>query len=121
VLYGSFRLKDSQRDLKPGAHSVWNLEPVEGQLGGTADSDTFERDEVFESFIRKRKSLNEGLDQSRKALDLWFERQPLPAPMHALANLEVILKTRRDLLAKLVILDDEFMLHLIQMRAQGSQ
>lgn len=40
--------------------------------------------------------------------------------MTALANLEVLLKTRRDLLAQLVDLDDEFMLHLIQMRAERS-
>ena len=40
--------------------------------------------------------------------------------MGALANLEVLLKTRRDLLAELVDLDDEFMLHLIQMRSTGS-
>lgn len=44
----------------------------------------------------------------------------MPPPVHALANLEVLLKARRDLLAELVALDDEFMLHLIQMRTQGA-
>jgi hypothetical protein len=94
---------------------------VEAYLGRSANSETSDRDEVFGSFIRKRKSLNESLDESRKAIDSWFDRQPLPAPMHALANLEVILKTRRDLLAELVVLDDEFMLHLIQMRSQNRE
>lgn len=40
--------------------------------------------------------------------------------MSALANLELLLKTRRDLLAQLVDLDDEFMVHLIQMRGSES-
>ena len=86
-------------------------------LGGTSDSGTVYRDEVFASFVRKRQSLNEGLDESRRAIDLWLEEQPQPAPLHALANLEVLLKTRRDLLAELVSLDDEFMMHLIEMRS----
>ena len=74
---------------------------------------------IFESFSRRRQNLNEALDESRVAIDLWFERQPLPAPMAALAHLEVLLKTRRDLLTQLVALDDEFMDQLIQMRAAG--
>lgn len=73
-------------------------------------------DEVFESFIRKRDELNEKLDVSRRAIDEWLEQQPMPPPITALAHLEVLLKTRRDLLAQFVVLDDEFMLHLIKMR-----
>jgi hypothetical protein len=78
-----------------------------------------DQDEVFASFIRKRDSLNQGLDESRREIDIWFERQPQPAPLHALAHLELLLKTRRDLLAELVALDDEFMDHLIQMRGRN--
>ena len=75
---------------------------------------------VFDSFIRKRDSINSALDESRRDIDNWFERQPQPAPLGALANLEVLLKIRRDLLAELIALDDEFMLHLIEMRTGGS-
>ena len=76
--------------------------------------------DAFVSFARRRALLNDQLDDTKRAIDSWFERQPQPAPMGALANLEVLLKTRRDLLAELVDLDDEFMLHLIQMRSTGS-
>jgi hypothetical protein len=75
-----------------------------------------ERDAMFASFAQKRRDLNQQLDESRQALDVWFERQRLPAPMTALANLEVLLKKRRDLLEELVQLDDEFMLYLIKVR-----
>lgn len=75
-------------------------------------------EDQFAIFGRKRKSLNEGIDKAGKAIDIWFEQQPMPPPMLALANLEVLLKTRRDLLAELVALDDEFMLHLIRLRQQ---
>lgn len=78
-------------------------------------------DQIFASFIGRRASLNEGLDESRLAIDQWFERQPMPPPLNALANLEVLLKARRDLLAELVALDDEFMVHLIQMRGGGAR
>jgi hypothetical protein len=77
-----------------------------------------DNDEAFMSFIRQRERLNQSLDQSRRAIDTWLEQQPWPAPISALANLEVLLKARRDLLQELVALDDEFMLHLIQMRSQ---
>ena len=79
-----------------------------------------ERNDLFASFARRRHTLNEDLDESRRVIDQWFERQPMPAPISALANLEVLLKARRDLLAELVALDDDFMLHLIRMRA-GNQ
>lgn len=66
------------------------------------------RDEVFASFVRRRNVLNESLDESRRVIDTWLDRQPMPPPISALANLEVLLKARRDLLAELVALDDEF-------------
>jgi hypothetical protein len=76
-------------------------------------------DELFAGFAQRRKTLNESLDETRRAIDAWFERQAMPAPMSALANLEVLLKTRRDLLTELIELDDEFMLHLINIRAHA--
>ncbi len=78
------------------------------------------QDDIFESFVRQRAVLNQSLDESKRTIDTWFERQPMPAPLSALANLEVLLKTRRDLLSDLVNLDDSFMLHLIQMRSGQS-
>lgn len=76
-------------------------------------------EEAFSSFARRRQSLNQSLEESRRAIDSWFERQPLPPPISALANLEVLLKTRRDLLEQLINLDDEFMIYLIQIRSRG--
>jgi hypothetical protein len=78
------------------------------------------REELFAIFARKRRSLNEGIDKAGKAIDTWFEQQPMPPAMVALANLEVLLKNRRDLLAELVALDDEFMVYLIKLREQPS-
>lgn len=74
---------------------------------------------IFEQFARRRQTLNDNLDESRRAIDAWFERQPMPAPMTALANLEVLLKDRRELLEQLIKLDNEFMERLIQLRAEG--
>jgi hypothetical protein len=79
-----------------------------------------DNNDVLTTFNRRRQSLNASLDESRKAIDEWFERQPMPAPLPALAQLEVMLKMRRDLLAELVALDDEFMLQLIKLRAERS-
>ena len=81
------------------------------------DPDT---NDLLATFNRRRNGLNTSLDESRKAIDDWFDRQPMPPPLPALAQLEVLLKTRRDLLEQLVILDDDFMLQLIQVRAERS-
>jgi hypothetical protein len=78
------------------------------------------QEDQFMNFARKRKSLNEGIDKAGKAIDIWFEQQPMPPAMVALAQLEVLLKARRDLLAELVALDDEFMDYLIRLREQPS-
>lgn len=78
--------------------------------------DAAPREDLFAAFVRKRKSLNEAIEKSGKAIDIWLEQQPFPPAMVALANLEVLLKTRRDLLAELVSLDDEFMVHLLRLR-----
>jgi hypothetical protein len=77
-----------------------------------------QREDLFANFARKRKSLNESIDEAGKAIDRWFEHQPLPPNMVALANLEVLLKTRRDLLQELINLDDEFMVHLLMLRGE---
>jgi hypothetical protein len=77
-------------------------------------------DEIFGNFVRRRKALNDDLDQAKRAIDNWFDRQPMPAPIAALANLEVLLKTRRDLLDELVHLDDDFMTHLIKIRSEST-
>ena len=71
--------------------------------------------DVLGAFVRRRKKLNECLDETRVAIDTWLERQPMPPPLAALASLEVLLTERRDCLAELIALDDELMLLLIRL------
>ena len=71
--------------------------------------------DVLGAFVRRRKKLNECLDETRVAIDRWLERQPMPPPLSALATLEVLLTERRDRLAELIALDDELMLLLIHL------
>ena len=79
------------------------------------------------AFAQRRESLNEAIEKSGKAIDTWFEQQPFPPSMVALANLEVLIKTRRDVVTELLTLDDEAMLDLLRYRgttpelAGGSQ
>ena len=71
---------------------------------------------VILSFSSKRASLNQRIDESRREIDDWFEGQPQPAPVHALAHLEALLKASRDLLQELVALDDNFVTLLLEQR-----
>jgi hypothetical protein len=70
------------------------------------------QDEVFRSFTTKRESINRSLDEAKQKIDSWLANQPFPPPLNALANLEVLLKERRDSVAELLALDEEFMKHL---------
>ena len=36
--------------------------------------------DVLCAFVRRRKKLNECLDETRVAIDRWLERQPMPPP-----------------------------------------
>ena len=77
-------------------------------------------EDLFRSFAR-RQALNENLNNARRANDEWLERQPLPPPLTALAQLEVLLKNRRNLLEQLVELDDRFMTDLLNLRSRPEE
>jgi hypothetical protein len=77
------------------------------------------QDEVtarLETFASRRNALNAKLTETGREIDVWFARQPIPVPMTELAQLEVLLKTRRDLLQELADLDDGFMDYLVGTR-----
>jgi hypothetical protein len=83
---------------------------------------TTANDPEFTLFVRRRQRLNERLDSTKQQIDAWISEHEADAPsMTALATLEGLLKTRRDVLADLVALDDEFMGHLIDLRARASK
>jgi hypothetical protein len=83
---------------------------------------TTTNDPEFARFVRRRLRLNERLDSTKQQIDAWIsEHEANPPSMIALAKLEGLLKTRRDALADLVALDDEFMAHLIELRARPSK
>jgi hypothetical protein len=76
------------------------------------------QDSAFARFVRRRRRLNERLDETRGQIDAWIAEHEGKAPsMIALATLEALLQTRRDALAALIALDDEFMSHLIELRS----
>jgi hypothetical protein len=76
------------------------------------------QDSAFAHFVRRRRRLNERLDETRGQIDAWIAEHENQTPtMVDLATLEALLQTRRDALAALVALDDEFMSHLIELRS----
>ena len=78
-------------------------------------------DPEFAQFARRRQRLNERLEASRQQLDAWMLEHSEQTPsMLALGTLEGLLKTRRDMLAELVSLDEQFMDHLIEMKRESS-
>ncbi|HLG12303.1 MAG TPA: hypothetical protein VI876_11150 [Dehalococcoidia bacterium] len=79
---------------------------------------TSQNDPKFAQFLRRRERLNARLDATRAQFDTWLVEHTSGAgpSIVALATLEALLKTRRDALAELVALDDEFMEHLIELR-----
>ena len=86
--------------------------PLDENAGSASRAD-------FANFMRQRSELNSKLEDAKRDIDNWFERQPIPAPLNALAQLEVLLVTRRNLLEELVRLDDAFVIHLVQLRRTG--
>ena len=72
---------------------------------------------AFAAFKQERAALNEKLLSSGESLDSWFSKQPMPPRLAGLAELELVLKARRDLLAELIALDDRFMEYLLELRA----
>jgi hypothetical protein len=81
---------------------------------------TVSPDPEFVQFVRRRQRLNERLDASRAQLDAWLAEHLSEVPsMVQLATLEALLTTRRDALAELIALDDDFMLHLIELKSRA--
>lgn len=74
--------------------------------------------ENLRSFLRKREALNTKLVASCAHIDKLLGESPLPPSIPMLADLEVMLQERRDLLAELGTLDDELMLQLIGSRTR---
>jgi hypothetical protein len=79
-------------------------------------------DPAFGHFVRRRQRLNERLDVTRAQIDSWIAEHADTSPsMVALATLEALLAARRDALAEVIALDEEFMLHLIELRAAAAE
>ena len=64
-------------------------------------------EDAFAAFAGRRKDLNESIDAAGKAIDQWLD-QSMPPAIDSLRELEALLRTRRDLIAELIALDDEF-------------
>ena len=69
---------------------------------------------AFETFVAKREALNDQLLVSRQTVDRLMEERPEPPTIRWLAQIEVYLKLRRDQLATLVALDDDFVNLLVK-------
>jgi hypothetical protein len=74
----------------------------------------------FETFTAKREALNDQLEISRQTVDRLMEERPEPPTIRWFAQIEVYLKIRRDQLADLVALDDDFVNFLVKVNAEGA-
>jgi hypothetical protein len=70
-------------------------------------------EQSLERFIHKRDVLNARLDATRREIDSILDPKIRPS-VTLLATLEVLLKERRDQLAELAVLDDDFMSELLK-------
>jgi hypothetical protein len=70
----------------------------------------------FASFIRRRKTLNEKLDQTRVRLDNWLEEESNDLTPSSVAMLEGLLTARREALQDLIDLDDEFITFILEFK-----
>ncbi len=68
-------------------------------------------------FSRRRLELNSQLDSARVDLDAWFEAMDGEISMTQIARLQGLLEARRDLLARLIELDDSFIAYLVSLRS----
>jgi hypothetical protein len=79
-----------------------------------------QRSPEFVRFIERRRRLNERLQASVVRVDTWIEaHQTREATINDLMMLEGILQERRDDLAELSKLDDEFMTYLLSLRTNA--
>ena len=73
-----------------------------------------ESDPVFTVFVERRQHLLERLDSTRSEVDAWIEAHKSEEPSLAeLANLEGLLSRRREFLAQIIEIDDNFVDHLL--------
>jgi hypothetical protein len=78
------------------------------------------KDAAYRAFVRRRRMLNQRLDDTRARLESWIEENDSPASNHDIALLEGLLAASRQALQELIEMDDEFMTYLIKAR-QGDQ
>ena len=69
-------------------------------------------EQSLQRFVEKREALNARLDATRQEVDSLLYELTTPS-VQMLAAMEVLLKQRRDLLAQLAALDDDFMCELL--------